>query len=161
MDTWKATPMTVGSPQLSYRSIRKENNNPTVRTDAQGRFQFDSVKLGEYVLTVECKGYAPQSRNIKVSPQVQPEQFDLKPGRKISNRVVDNTGRPVAGACVVLNHWHVHTDPAGYFDWPAESPLPQQVAMKVYKRYSGDYETLKTTVSLSQLESESITLKHN
>ena len=160
LDPWKATPLTVGSPVLGYRSIRKESGYPTVQTDAQGRFRFESVKIGEYVLTVEGDGYAPQSRNIKVSPQVQPEQFDLKPGRKISNRVLDPAGRPVAGACVVLNHWHVHTDPAGCFDWSAESPLPQQATLKVYKRYSGQYEELETTVSLSQLESQLITLKN-
>ena len=160
LDPWKATPLTVGSPVLGYRSIQKQHGYPTVQTDAHGHFRFDSVKLGEYVLTVEGDGYMPQSRNIKVAPQVQPEQFDLKPGHKICNRVVDSTGRPVPGVCVVLNRWHVHTDPHGYYHWPVESPLPQQVALKVYRRYSGDYETLETTVTLSQLENQPITLKN-
>ncbi len=160
MDPWKATPLTVGSPHLGYRSIRKENRHPVVKTDARGRFQFDPVKLGEYVLTVEGDGFAPQSRNIKVSPQVQSERFDLKPGRKVSNRVLDAAGRPVAGACVVLNRRHVHTDAGGYFHWSLEEPVPQEVTLKVYMRYRGDYETLDTTVTLSQLESQPITLKN-
>ena len=94
----KAGPLTVGSPKLSYRSIRKPNGYPTVQTDARGRFGFDSVKLGEYVLTVEADGYAPQHRHIKVGLESKSQDFCLKSGRKISNRVVDEKGKPVAGA---------------------------------------------------------------
>ena len=161
LDAWlEQGSLTVG-PVVGYRSIQKQHDHPTVQTDAQGRFRFESVKLGEYILTVEADGYAPQSRNIKVAPQVQPEQFDLKPGRKIFNRVLDPAGRSIAGACVVLNHWHVHTDSGGYFHWSLEDPLPQQVALKVYKRYSVDINGyLDTTVALSQLESQPITLKN-
>ena len=161
LDAWlEQDSLTVG-PAVGYRSIQKQHGHPTVQTDAQGRFRFEPVKLGEYILTVEADGYAPQSRNIKVTPQVQPEQFDLKPGRKISNRVLNPAGRPIAGACVVLNHWHVHTDSRGYFHWSLENPLPQQVALKVYKRYSVDINGyLDTTVALSQLESQPITLKN-
>ena len=118
-----------------------------------------SLKLGEYVLTVEADGYAPQHRHIKVGLESKAQDFCLKPDRKISNRVMDDKGQLVGGVCVVLNRWHIHTDSAGYFDWSAESPLSQQVTLKVYKRYSGDYETLDTTVALSQLESKPITLK--
>ena len=72
LDPWgHGTPLTVGSPKLGYRSIRKGNGHPTVQTDAQGRFRFDSVKLAEYVLTVEANGYAPQHRHIKVGPEAR------------------------------------------------------------------------------------------
>ena len=66
----------------------------------------------------------------------------------------------VGGACVVLNRWHIHTDPHGFFHWSLEAPVPQQVAMKAYKRYSNQYEELETTVALSQLESQPIVLKN-
>ena len=108
LDPWKATPMTIGSPVLGYRSIRKEHGHPTVQTDSQGGFRFEQVKIGEYVLTVEADGYAPQSRNIKAGPESGSQQFDLKSGRKVQGRVVDDIGQPVPGACVVLNLWHVH-----------------------------------------------------
>ena len=145
---------------MGYRSINKNKGYPTVQTDPQGRFRFESVKLGEYVLTVEADGYAPQHRHIKVEPNAKPQEFRLKPGRRITNRIVDKSGQPIAGACVVLNKWHIHTDPTGYFHWSLKTPAPQQVTLKVSKRYSRDYETLEATVSLSQLESEPITLKH-
>ena len=150
----------VGStPVMGYRSIRQANGYPTVQTDEQGRFRFESVKLGEYVLTVEAEGYAPQHRHIKIRPKAKPHEFRLKAGRKVCNQVVDNTGRPVPGVCVVLNRWHIHTDSDGYFHWSLEDPVSEKVEIRVYKRYSGQYEELKTTVALSQLESEPITLK--
>jgi len=159
LDVWKAGPLTVGLPKLSYRSIRGANGHPTVQTDTEGRFRFKSVKLGEYVLTVEGEGYAPQQRHIKVGPEAKPQEFLLKPGRKVCNQVVDDTGHPVSGACVVLNGWHVHTDSQGYYHWSVvEATMAKQVTLRVYKRWSGDYETLKTSVALSQLESHPIVL---
>ena len=82
----------------------------------------------------------------------------MKAGQKICSRVVDNTGRPVPGACVVLNRWHTHTDVNGFFHWSVEAPLPEQVEIIVYKRYSDQYETLETTVPFSQIEREPIIL---
>ena len=73
---------------------------------------------------------------------------------------MDETGRGIPGICVVLNRWHVHTDSDGYFHWSVEDPAPQQVALKAYKRYRNQYEELETTVALSQLESQPITLKN-
>ena len=125
-DPWKAgVPLTVGSPVLGYRSIQKQHGYPTVKSDAEGRFDFHDVALGEYVLTVEADGYAPQHRHVR-------------------SKVMDETGRGVPGICVVLNQWHVHTDSGGYFHWSVEAPLPEQVEIRVYKRYSGQYKELET-----------------
>jgi len=74
---------------------------------------------------------------------------------------VDSNGRPVPGVCVVLNHWHVHSDGAGFFHWSIESPLPEQVKIKVYKRYSDRYETLETTVPVSHIDRQPIILKNS
>ena len=73
--------------------------------------------------------------------------------------MVDETGKPVGGVCVVLNRWHVHTDRDGFFHWSVEAPLPDQVSIKVYKRYSGQYETLETTLPFSQIERQPIILR--
>jgi len=150
------------SPTLAYRSIQEENGYPTVRSDVQGQFRFQSVQLGEYVLTVEAKGYAPHHRHIKVGPKPESrsQEFRLKAGRKVRGKVVDQAGESVAGACVGVGLWHCHTDSRGFFHWSVEGPPPEQVEIKVYKRYSDRYETLKTTVPFSQLESQSITLKN-
>ena len=159
LDSWKAGPLTLDTPKLSYLSIRKENRYPTVQTDQQGRFRFESVKLGEYVLTVEANRYAPQYRHIKVEPQAKSQDFRLKLGGKVYNRVVNDRNQPVAGACVVLNNWHIHTDPRGFFHWSVERPVPRKVSIRVYKRWSGGYETLKTTLPFSQIAHRPIILR--
>ena len=159
LDNWKAGPMLIGNPMLAFRSIQSANNYPTVLTDSQGRFRFDDVKLAEYVLTVEAQGYAPQHRHIKVDPRPEPADFTLKPGRLVRNRVVDDHGNPLAGVCVVLNRWHCHTDRSGFFHWSVEAPLPEQVDVRVDKRYSGQYETLETTLPFSQLGRKPIILR--
>jgi len=82
LDHW-SSPTLIGSPRLAFRSIQKINDYPTVRTDAQGRFRFDNVKLGEYVLTVEADRHAPQQRHIKVHTQPGPADFTLKDGRLV------------------------------------------------------------------------------
>ena len=168
LDHWKAAPKIVGGiPLVAFRSIQEVNNHPIVHTDAKGRFRFDDVKLGEYILIAEADGLASQHRHIKVEPQSKPQEFRLKAGRLVRNRVLDDTGRPIVGSCVVLNHWHMHTDANGFFHWSVEAPLPQQVSIRVNKRYSAQivrsaaskYETVERTVSFSQLESQPIILK--
>tara|TARA_B100000809_G_scaffold241798_1_gene265308 strand:- start:1839 stop:2075 length:237 start_codon:yes stop_codon:yes gene_type:complete len=74
-------------------------------------------------------------------------------------KVVGPAGEPVPGACVVLNRWHVHTDRAGFFHWSVEAPVPELVAVKVHKRYTGPYKLYQATVALSQLESQLIVLE--
>ena len=161
LDHWGGgTPVTVGSPTLGFRSIRQGNGYPTVKSDAEGRFDFQDVPLTEYVLTVEADGYAPQHLHVNVRPQSQSQDFRLKPGRLVRSQVIDETGRGIPDICVVLNRWHIHTDPGGYFHWSLEDPLPQQVTLEVHKKYRGQYETLKTTVAFSQLEREPITLQN-
>ena len=71
---------------------------------------------------------------------------------------MDDTGRPVPGACVVLNRWHTHTDLQGFFHWSVQAPLPDNVSVRVDKRYSDQYKTLETTVPFSQLERQPIVL---
>ena len=134
----------------------------TARTDGQGRYVFDDVDLGEYVLTVEGDDYAPKHRHVNVRPQPKPVDFTLKSGQLVRGKIVVAAGHP-GGVCVVLNQWHCHTDSRGYFHWSVEAPVPQQVTLKFYKRYSNQYETtgeLETTVALSQLKSQPITLKN-
>ncbi len=131
-----------------------------MQTDAEGELRFESVKLGEYVLTVEAEGFAPEQRHIKVEPEARPQDFRLKPGRLVRGKVVDERGKTIGGVCVLLNLWHCHTDPRGFFHWSVEAPAPEQVTLRAYKRYSGQYETLETSVSFSEVESQPIILQN-
>ena len=112
------------------------------------------------MLTVEGNDYAPQHCHVNVRPQPNPVDFTLKSGQLVRGQVVGAAGQPMGGVCVVLNQWHCHTDPQGYFNWSVEAPMPQQVTLQVYKKYNSQYETLETTVALSQLERQPITLKN-
>jgi len=159
LDPWKGGFMHEGSPRLAYRSIQKAQRHPTVKTDANGLFRFDSVELLEYVLTVEAEGFAPQHQHVDVRSGMQSQEFNLKPGRLLRGRVVDANGRPVVGGCIVLNRWHCHTDRSGQFHWSVEAPVPDKVKVKSYKRYVGKYVPYEATISLSKLESQAIVLK--
>lgn len=130
----------VSPPVLGYRSIAKEKGYPIAKTDARGQFEFGNVNLCEYVLTVEAEGHAPQWRHINAGaePQTHEQQFQLKAGRSIRGRVADQNGKPVGGACVVLDKCHIHADPDGYFSWAVDAPVPEEVTVTVYKRYSGE-----------------------
>jgi hypothetical protein len=159
-ETYFADKMMPASPLFTYRSIHADSGHPTVTTDQQGRFQFDDVKLGETVLTVEADGFAPQHRHVSHVPHAKPTEFQLAPGRGVHGRVVDPQGQPVSGACVVLGLWHCHTDAHGRFDWSVTAPVPTKVPVKVYKRYSShQYEALQRTVALSEIEQRPIVLQ--
>ena len=160
LDSWKAAPQIVGNPKLAVRSIQPVNDYPTVRTDAQGRFHFDDVDLGEYVLTVEADYDAPQHRHVKVEMQPQAQDFALQPGQRLHGQVVDSKGQPISGMCVVLDRQHCHTNRNGYFHLSVAASVPKQVALRIFKRYTGGYKMLETTVALSQLERQPITLKN-
>ena len=153
-------PRTVGSPQLGFRSIRGQPGHATVTSDAEGRFEFRDLRWGEYVLTVEADGFAPQQRHVNFRPQSEPQNFQLKPGRLVRGQVVNESGQGISGVCVVLNHWHTHTDSEGYFHWSVVGRPPEQVEMKVSKRYSDQYEALETSVPLSELAGQPTTLKN-
>ncbi len=160
LDLWKAAPRLIGNPRLSYRSIQSVNGYPTAKSEVDGRFRFTDVELGECVLTVEAEGCVPQHRHVRVGLQAEPQDFTLKQGRLVRGQVVDERGKPIGGVCVVLNRWHCHTDPDGYYHWAVKAPVPEQVTLRIYKRYSDRYETLKTTVALSQLERQPTALKN-
>ena len=151
-------PRICSTPVLSYRSIDAADGHPTVQTDGRGQFRFDNVDLGEAILTVEAPGRAPRQRHVRVESQPSTRDFTLQPGERVRGQVVDQTGAPVAGACVVLDAWHTHTDDRGFFHWAASAPVPAEVDLKVYKRYSDTYTTLDEERSVAGLAQEPVVL---
>ena len=133
--------------------MTEDREYPVRETDARGGFEFKSVKLAEYVLTVEADGYAPQWRHINIDsdPKARSQEFRLKAGRSVRGRVVDQTGKPVGGACVVLDAWHMHADPDGFFDWAVEAPVPKAVNVRVCKRYSAEYGAFDARLSVRRI----------
>ena len=161
LDVWKAGPTLVRPPVLKYQALGGRSRSPIATTDAEGTFRFRREKLAEYVLTVEAAGYAPQWRQINVASDARQrsQDFRLSPGRSLRGNVVDDAGKPVGGACVVLGKLHLHADHDGRFSWAVEAPVPADVAVRVYKRYNNGYNAFEGKLSLAQLEASPIVLQ--
>jgi RNA polymerase sigma factor (sigma-70 family) len=97
----------------------------TVKTDAEGRFRIGNVAMNEAPLTVRAAGHAPELMSLKLRPGLAPVEFRLGPARTIRGRVIDDRGRPVAGAGVAVSEWRrqrtldwrAETDAEGRFRW--------------------------------------------
>ena len=152
-------PRICSTPVLAFQSIDETKGYSTARTDKGGRFQFDRVRLGEAILTVDAPGYAPRHRRVNVAPNMDAQTFTLKRGGSVVGQVTDQTGLPVAGACVVLDDWHTHTGPDGSFHWSVEAPLPSQVDVKIYKRYSSAYDEIIERVPLESIQQKPLILR--
>jgi len=69
-------------------------------TDREGRFELVVPEEGfqDPKLLAEATGYAPKSISVVGDIAAEPLEIALAPGHRLSGRVVDETGAPVAGA---------------------------------------------------------------
>lgn len=130
-----------------YKPIYTDHGYPTTTTDAQGRFQFRSAEHGGAVLTVEADDYVPSWQHVWAKHGMEEMQFKLKAGQIIEGSVVDEAGKPLAGAClqgseipitirgnlITDENWHVHTDLSGQFRWLVEGEPPAQADVRLVK----------------------------
>lgn len=100
-------------------------NYPSTQTDGRGHFEFQNIRPGEMVLTVQAKGYSPDLIQFTAYFEMEPLEFSLESGHTIRGRIVDTAGHPVAGALIMADtwrgyrslKWHSHTDTEGRFQW--------------------------------------------
>src|SRR3984885_2415335 len=86
----------------------------TVTTGDGGRFAFENVPAGQYVLSARRKGYVDQqyeqheslSTAIVAGADLNTDnlRFELLPGASISGEILDEMGEPVRNAQVLLLH---------------------------------------------------------
>src|SRR5262245_59381715 len=77
----------------------------TAATDAQGAFRFENIPDGQYTANFAMAGFLPPGRQalpkpFRVTSGSDPVRLDMQltPMPKVSGRVFDTAGRPVAGA---------------------------------------------------------------
>src|SRR5262249_36010182 len=75
-------------------------------------------------VTVQAEGFAPELKDVH--PEDQPGlEFLLGPAHTICGKVVDRSGKPIAGATIYPETWRAHrtlefradTGPDGRFEW--------------------------------------------
>ena len=92
-----------GGRVLFERGARVEDINSLRRlTDGAGQVEFTGLKPGRYVVAaaVEVPGYVRTVRRLLElsTPGAQRVRLSLEPGLRLEGRVVDRSGKPLAGA---------------------------------------------------------------
>ena len=78
---------------------------PVVKTDKNGVYHINNARPGERLLTASAKGWAPWLVKTWVEPEMEPVNFKLSRGKPLQVRVVDDEGKPIAGAEIGLEWW--------------------------------------------------------
>ena len=95
-------------------------------TDAQGRFKIVNLRPGDLLLTFQAGGLAAQTCLLTLSNSMPALRIEMKPGQPLTGKVVDDAGKPLAGARVSLDRlnlgpleydWSATTDTEGRFLW--------------------------------------------
>ena len=90
-------------PNASVRvGILNSSSSIDARTEADGRFTVKGCQPGEGIVTAEAEGHAPKAQRIKLEPKLPGVRLALEPGKPLIVRVLDKTGKPIAGARLVL-----------------------------------------------------------
>lgn len=92
-------------------------------TDSTGAFQFAAIPGGTYSFTTQLTGWVPVTLKATVQPAVASVlNLRIATGAKLTGRVTNNAGSPLAGASVnvhgglVPTNVTVSTDSNGYYD---------------------------------------------
>ncbi len=112
-------PVAGAAVSLSWKNDRSPRSPEryTTKADPNGHFRFDHARPGEQALTALAPGLAPELTRIEVTAGVNAFAVQLRPGRTIHGRVVDEKGNPVAGVAVHVDSWRGYST----LDWSAET----------------------------------------
>ncbi len=135
-------------------------NRAQARADGNGHFRVVALETGEAALLVQAPGRAPQQRKFQLERGLAPLEFKLAPGRTRAGRVLDEAGKPVAGAVVAVERWQdldllkwrAETDTDGRFVWDS-GPL-DAVTLSVSKPGFN-----RTTLPVGELAATDLTLR--
>lgn len=80
-------------------------SNMMATTDGEGKYVLSNMNPGPNTLTVFSNNFAPQMRQVSVSKEMMPEDFELKPGKPVTFVVTDPDGKPVPGVGIAADTW--------------------------------------------------------
>ena len=119
-----------------------------VSTDATGRFRTGQVKPGEWILVASAAGHGPADQRVRVGTAIPQIEITLGPAGSFKGRVVDTSGKPVAGAFVDPDVWkgtyrclgaYLWTDADGRFRWD-DAPRDELVVNVSRQGYVGVFQ---------------------
>lgn len=85
---------------------RLDYSTPHAFSNIAGEYRVGSLSPGPSVVTVSASGFAPQIGEVVARPRDSVAlDFQLRPGRRISGRVLDEQGQPVRGASIEAMKW--------------------------------------------------------
>lgn len=79
-----------------------------VTTDDKGHFRTGQVQEGSWYLLARAGGHAPGVASVRITTAVPQVEIKLGRPRPLRGRVVDPSGKPVAGAFVNIDTWRGH-----------------------------------------------------
>lgn len=82
------------------------SGTPTTRTDASGNYRFTRVAPGRYRIRFRHPYYRSYQTEVAIHAEGEKKEVHavLEPGQRISGRVLDESGVPVAGALVTASN---------------------------------------------------------
>jgi peroxiredoxin/uncharacterized GH25 family protein len=76
-----------------------------VHSDEKGIYRFPPLPGGRMTVTVVAEGWMPQLRHVDIAENMDPVDFQLKPGKTLRIKFVDQSGNPVPGVGVTVAEW--------------------------------------------------------
>ncbi len=107
------------------RTVRMNSEGEqSKKTDEGGAFAMKCITGGELILSVQAKGFAPETQTLTVTGPVAGLKFQLGLGRLLRGRILDEAGNPITNAFAETLReatrkfvWSSKTDSDGRFEW--------------------------------------------
>jgi RNA polymerase sigma factor (sigma-70 family) len=131
-------PVPDASVVYGEENFRPVNRIPPVKTDSYGRFTLGMPPGAISALTARRPGFGPTMQTVRVGMEPQRVTLTLQPPHRLTGRLVDVAGRPIARATLSLQSWRgsssleqdITTDSDGRFLWK-DAP-GDEVRVQVY-----------------------------
>ncbi|QDT94603.1 M56 family metallopeptidase [Gimesia aquarii] len=139
-----------------------------VEIDNKGHFETIPLPPGKHPITVVAPGFMPVRQIVNATKSMEPLSFEMKPGKRLTLKIVDSNGKPVPKARISLGKWRgveslynhrhpnvlnsripVHSDEKGVYEW--DWAPDDAVTYEIYAK-----KNASKTVTLAATEAEHV-----